>query len=60
MACFDAAYLEENHQQVDATNLVWMEIQCRDKLFSLVLKHTSKHGKGNVTSFTPKQETKEQ
>eukprot|EP00961_Rhodomonas_salina_P292078 3932599-Rhodomonas_salina.1 len=59
VACFDAAYLQENHQ-IDANDSVWMEIQRRDKLFSLVLKHASKHGKGDLTSFTPKPETKEQ
>eukprot|EP00961_Rhodomonas_salina_P151167 2035227-Rhodomonas_salina.1 len=37
-----------------------MEIQRRDKLYSLVLKHASHHGKGDLTSFTPKQAAREQ
>eukprot|EP00961_Rhodomonas_salina_P187465 2530706-Rhodomonas_salina.1 len=59
VACFDAAHLQDNYQ-IDANDSVWMEIQCRDKLYSLVLKHASQHGKRDVNSFTPKLETKEQ
>eukprot|EP00961_Rhodomonas_salina_P097266 1307933-Rhodomonas_salina.1 len=63
VACFDSAYLQEDHQ-IDANDLVWKEIQLSAGISSAFLHSCSNtpasNGKGDFFSFTPKQETKEQ